>query len=51
MGGFFALVSTLGVGVIVASIIYQVLSHPAGTKTAEAGPVSIVNSTVSKLFS
>lgn len=50
MGAFLAAIVTLGTGVIVASIIYQLVTNPAGTNVLVSGVQNVTNSTVTTLF-
>jgi hypothetical protein len=50
MGTFMAAVVTLGVAVIGASIVYQVVTHPTGTTPITSAATNIVNTTSNNLF-
>ena len=50
MGAFLALVGTLGMGVIIASIIFQVLKNPSGSTPVLQTAQNIETTTVGYLF-
>lgn len=50
MDAFIAAVVTLGVAVIGASIVYQVVTHPTGTTPIVNATQNITDTTVGNLF-
>lgn len=50
MGSFLALIGTLGMGVIIASIIYQVLHNPKGSTPVLQTAQNVETTTVGYLF-
>lgn len=50
MGAFLALIGSLGMGVIIASIVYQVLTHGRNASTLVTDVGNIANTQTRTLF-
>lgn len=50
MSNVIAAIVTLGVAVVGASIVYQVVTHPSGTTPITTAATNVVNTTSNNLF-
>lgn len=50
MDAIIAALVTLGVAVVGASIVYQVVNHPAGTTPITTAATNVINTTSNNLF-
>lgn len=50
MSNVIAAIVTLGVAVVGASVVYQVVTHPSGTTPITTAATNVVNTTSNNLF-